>query len=118
MISFLCPDQRFKPLPRILTPDSASPALTQFMSPNHRTLPVYWAWKPENMCDVVLLSAVHHSEEPKFSFLILPWILKRLVALFLSLVLFSVLCSATNLSILSQRFPSLSTGGFLTQSFQ
>ncbi|MED6281103.1 hypothetical protein CHARACLAT_017845 [Characodon lateralis] len=106
MTSFLCPNQRFKPLPPILSPDSASLALTQFLSPDHCILPSHWGCKPENLYDVFLLSAVHHIEEPKFSFLILPQILKRLVALFLSLV-FSILCSATNLSVVPQRFLSL-----------
>ncbi|MED6245511.1 hypothetical protein ATANTOWER_004164 [Ataeniobius toweri] len=77
MTSFLCSDKRFKPLPRILSPDSASPALTKFLSPDHLTLPIHWACKPENPCDIVLLSEVHPSEAPKFSFLILPWILRR-----------------------------------------
>ncbi|MED6256090.1 hypothetical protein ATANTOWER_019551, partial [Ataeniobius toweri] len=73
----LPPDYRSLPNPRILSPDSASPALTQFLSPDHRTLPSHWGCKPENLCDVLLPSAVHHTEEPKFSFLILPRSLKR-----------------------------------------
>ncbi|MEQ2311796.1 hypothetical protein AMECASPLE_024241 [Ameca splendens] len=73
----LPPDYCSLPNPRILSPDSASPALIQFLSPDHCTLPSHWGCKPENLCDVFLPSAVHHTEEPKFSFLILPRSLKR-----------------------------------------
>ncbi|MEQ2312594.1 hypothetical protein AMECASPLE_032709 [Ameca splendens] len=36
MTLLLCPDQRFKPLSWILSPDSFLPALTLFLSPDHR----------------------------------------------------------------------------------
>ncbi|MEQ2312823.1 hypothetical protein AMECASPLE_035181 [Ameca splendens] len=79
------------PLPRILSPESVFPALTQFLPFDHHTLPVHWVCKPESPLDVILLSPNLRTEE----------------ALFLSL-LFSVFCSATNLSVCPQRFLSLS----------
>ncbi|MEQ2255491.1 hypothetical protein ILYODFUR_014412 [Ilyodon furcidens] len=77
MTSLLCPDQRFKPLPRIVSHDSAFLVLTQFLSPEPHILHIDWVCKPERLCDIVLLSPDGHTEEPKFSFLSLPWILKR-----------------------------------------
>ncbi|MEQ2310517.1 hypothetical protein AMECASPLE_009783 [Ameca splendens] len=77
MILLLCPDQRFKPLPWILSPDFASQALTHLLLPDYRTLLTHWEYKPESLCDVVLLSPDHHTEELKFSSLIPQWILKR-----------------------------------------
>ncbi|MEQ2291811.1 hypothetical protein AMECASPLE_016755, partial [Ameca splendens] len=37
----------------------------------------HWVCKPDSQCDVVLLPPDDHTEEPKFSFLILSQILKR-----------------------------------------
>ncbi|MED6266050.1 hypothetical protein CHARACLAT_031650, partial [Characodon lateralis] len=53
------------------------PALTQFLSLDHRSLPVHWVCKPGSPCDIILLSPNHCTEELKFTFRILPWILKR-----------------------------------------
>ncbi|MEQ2308236.1 hypothetical protein AMECASPLE_026138 [Ameca splendens] len=58
MILLLCPNQRFKPLPRILLLDSASPALTQFLFLDYRILLPHWEYKPESLCVVVLLNNV------------------------------------------------------------
>ncbi|MED6243797.1 hypothetical protein ATANTOWER_027048 [Ataeniobius toweri] len=68
-----------KPLPRILSPESVFPALTQFLSSDHRTLPTHWVFKADNpyLCDVNLLSQENHVEELKISVLDLPWILRR-----------------------------------------
>ncbi|MED6248550.1 hypothetical protein ATANTOWER_001845 [Ataeniobius toweri] len=70
-------DYRSLPLPWILSPKSASLALTVFLPPDHWTLPVHWVYQPESPCDIILLSPNHLTEEPKFTFRILPWILKR-----------------------------------------
>ncbi|MEQ2240373.1 hypothetical protein ILYODFUR_014223 [Ilyodon furcidens] len=77
MTSLLCPDPRFKPLPRILLPDSVLPALILFLSPDHRLLLSHWVCKPDSQCDVALLPPDDHTEEPKLSFLIILGILKR-----------------------------------------
>ncbi|MED6255083.1 hypothetical protein ATANTOWER_004493 [Ataeniobius toweri] len=77
MTSFLCPDHQFKPLSRILSPESVFPVLTQSLSFHHHTLPVYWVCKPESRCDVNLPSPNHCTEEPKFTVCILQLILKR-----------------------------------------
>ncbi|MEQ2300984.1 hypothetical protein AMECASPLE_031406 [Ameca splendens] len=81
---------------RILSPESVFPALTQFLSSDHRTLPIHCVCKPATtfLCNVNLLSPDNHAEEPKINFLFPQRILRSLVALFLSLSLFSVLCSA------------------------
>ncbi|MED6278385.1 hypothetical protein CHARACLAT_023282 [Characodon lateralis] len=50
---------------------------TLLLPPDYRSLPSHWGCKPKNLCDVFLPSAVHHTEEPKFTFLILPRSLKR-----------------------------------------
>ncbi|MEQ2289172.1 hypothetical protein AMECASPLE_030260 [Ameca splendens] len=92
---------------RQTAPDYRKPL---FSSPDHRILHVHWVCKPESSCDVVLRSPDNHIEEPKFSFLSLPRILKRLVALSLRLTLFSVLCLATNLSVCPPRFLNLLLG--------
>ncbi|MEQ2249445.1 hypothetical protein ILYODFUR_029354, partial [Ilyodon furcidens] len=52
------------------------PALTQFLSLDHRSLSVHWVCKPGSPCDIILLSPNHCTEELKFTFRILPWILK------------------------------------------
>ncbi|MEQ2222017.1 hypothetical protein ILYODFUR_021616 [Ilyodon furcidens] len=77
MTSCLCPDPRFNPLPRILSPDSVLLALTLFLSPDHRLLLSHWVCKRDSQCDLTLLPPDDHAEEPKFSFLILSRILKR-----------------------------------------
>ncbi|MEQ2172208.1 hypothetical protein GOODEAATRI_018708 [Goodea atripinnis] len=66
-----------RPLPRVLTPDSVLLALTLFLSPDHRLLLSHWVCKPDSQCDVALLPPNDHTEELKFSFLILSQILKR-----------------------------------------
>ncbi|MED6261623.1 hypothetical protein ATANTOWER_007730 [Ataeniobius toweri] len=76
MTSLLCPDPQFKPLPGILSPDSVLPALTLFLSPDHHLLLSHWVCKPDSQCDVALLPPDDHTEEPKFCFLILSWILE------------------------------------------
>ncbi|MEQ2311371.1 hypothetical protein AMECASPLE_019182 [Ameca splendens] len=65
------------PLPRILSLDSVLSALTQFLYPDHHLLLSHWVCKPDSPCDIALLPPDNHTEEPKFSFLILSRILKR-----------------------------------------
>ncbi|KAK5616759.1 hypothetical protein CRENBAI_022425 [Crenichthys baileyi] len=77
MTSLLCPNPQLKPLPRILSPDSVLLALALFLSPDHRLMLNHWVCKPDSQCDAALLPPDDHPEEPKFSFLILSWILKR-----------------------------------------
>ncbi|MEQ2225942.1 hypothetical protein ILYODFUR_022720 [Ilyodon furcidens] len=81
MTSLLCLDPRLKPLPRILSPDSVLPALTLFLSHDHRLLISHWVCKPDSQYDVALLPPDDHTEELKFSFLILSQILKRFLCL-------------------------------------
>ncbi|MED6252879.1 hypothetical protein ATANTOWER_018605 [Ataeniobius toweri] len=74
---FLPPDYRPLPNPRIPWHESVFPALTQFLSLDHHSLPVHWVCKPGSPCDIILLSPNHCTEELKFTFRILPRILKR-----------------------------------------
>ncbi|MED6251400.1 hypothetical protein ATANTOWER_030234 [Ataeniobius toweri] len=71
------PDPRFKPHPRILSTDSVLPALTLFLSPDHRLLLSHWVCKMGSQSYVGLLPPNDHTEELKFTFLILSQILKR-----------------------------------------
>ncbi|MEQ2223305.1 hypothetical protein ILYODFUR_035393 [Ilyodon furcidens] len=80
-VHVLCPDLCFKPLPWILLPDSVLLALTPFVFPDHRILLSHWICRPDSLCDITLLLPDNHTEELRFSFLILPRILKRFLCL-------------------------------------
>ncbi|MED6259574.1 hypothetical protein ATANTOWER_025464 [Ataeniobius toweri] len=58
-------------------PDFVIPGLTLFLFPDHRILLSHWDCRPDSPCDITLLLQDDHTEEPKFSFLTLPRILKR-----------------------------------------
>ncbi|MEQ2184268.1 hypothetical protein GOODEAATRI_006056, partial [Goodea atripinnis] len=75
MTLLLCSDLQFNS--SLLLPDSVLPALTLFLFSGHRIVLSHWVCRPDSPCDVTLLLPDDHTEEPKFSFLILPQILRR-----------------------------------------